>query len=265
MSDIPQVIITNSLDDMATPVPAEVSAEAGPSTRSIATSLISLQNPEVLQVIDAGASIKSLCDSIKSAGKSVCSQQSVGFLPRCASDPAHHARCNYCLELAKKHAEEIMSANQPREIDPLSLPAEPERVATPISFVVNGPLTAAQRYQQSVGYKLRIPAYDYVRPSTSVENDEADSSSIIAPELAVLTDKHPMDREIINPGPYSAYEALGRPKRTPSFFQSHPKDQVQNAHPASATGSVSTEKSNFYFRAPREKGNHHLLQCCVIC
>lgn len=54
MSDIPQVTITNSLDDMATPVPAEVSAEAGPSTRSIATSIISLQNPEVLQVIDAG-------------------------------------------------------------------------------------------------------------------------------------------------------------------------------------------------------------------
>lgn len=52
MSGIPQVTITKSLDDMVTAAPAQVSAQAGPST--VATSIISLPNPEVLQVIDLG-------------------------------------------------------------------------------------------------------------------------------------------------------------------------------------------------------------------
>lgn len=51
MSDIPQLTITKSSDDMEAAAPAQTPAQARPST--VATSIISLQNPEVLQVIDS--------------------------------------------------------------------------------------------------------------------------------------------------------------------------------------------------------------------
>lgn len=205
-------------------------------------------------------------ESMKSATtQSVCTPHSLGFFPSCASDPEHHARCDYCLELAKKRAEEILGANQPHEIDPLTVPINPQRAACPDPFVMNGPLTASQKYQQEFGGTLRIPAFDYFQPLTSVEDDKAGPSSAISPDLAVLAEKHPRDTELINPGVLNAYEALGRPKKTPSVFDSHQPNNVPNGHATSTTGSVSTEKSNFYFRAPAEKSNYDVPQCCVIC
>lgn len=51
MSDIPQLTISKPLDDMEPSAPAQSSAQGRSSTA--ATSIISLQNPEVLQVIDS--------------------------------------------------------------------------------------------------------------------------------------------------------------------------------------------------------------------
>lgn len=188
----------------------------------------------------------------------------MGFHPRCESDPSHHARCNYCLELAKQRVEETIRANQ-REIDPLTQPTD-GRAATPPSPPMNRRLTAAQQYQQRVGGTVRFPAYDYVEPRNADTGPSNAESSMLTPhEASLLVEKHPRDPEIINPGVLNAHEALGRPKKTPSVFQVQEPIPAQNGHATSTTGSVSTEKSNFYFRAGAEKNNYSVPHCCVIC
>lgn len=85
---------------------------------------------------------------------------------------------------------------------------------------------------------------------------------------AAVADKTPKDVELLNPGVLSAYDALGPPKsNTPSvFFQSQNGSVVaQISRPTSTRGSVSTDKSNFYFRSAEPKEPYEVpSRCCVI-